>query len=103
MLSRLWAAGATGQLTVRADSAFYSRAVLGTATKLGVEFSVTARQDKKIRAAIEAIDEEDGWAPIPIWTRPPRAPCNDGSSPSLDAWSTAHDDDISAYPQHLMT
>lgn len=28
--------------------------MLGTAVKLGVEFSVTARQDKKIRAAIEA-------------------------------------------------
>lgn len=45
---------AVGQLTVRADSAFYSRAVLGTAVKLGVESSVTARQDKEIRAAIEA-------------------------------------------------
>lgn len=44
-VSRVRDAGATGQLTVRADSAFYSRAVLGTAVRLGVEFSVTARQD----------------------------------------------------------
>ena len=36
-VSRVRDAGAVGQLTVRADSAFYSRAVLGTAVKLGVE------------------------------------------------------------------
>ena len=35
-VSRVRDAGATGPLTVRADSAFYSRAVLGTAVKLGV-------------------------------------------------------------------
>lgn len=69
-VSRVRDAGATGQLTVRADSAFYSRAVLGTAVKLGVEFSVTARQDKKIRAAIEAIDEQ-AWTPIPYWLSTP--------------------------------
>jgi len=36
-VGRVRDAGAVGQLTVRADSAFYSRAVLGTAVKLGVE------------------------------------------------------------------
>jgi DDE family transposase len=69
-VSRVRGAGATGQLTVRADSACYSRAVLGTAVKLGVEFSVTARQDKKIRAAIDAIPE-DAWTPIPYWLSSP--------------------------------
>jgi hypothetical protein len=49
------AGSAAGQLTVRADSAFYNRAVLGTGVKRDVEFSVTERQDKKIRAAIGAI------------------------------------------------
>jgi hypothetical protein len=63
-VSRLRHAGATGQLTVRADSAFYSRAVLGTARKFGVRFSITARQDKKVRAAIAAIPEA-AWRPIP--------------------------------------
>jgi hypothetical protein len=48
---------------VRADSAFYSKAVLGTAARLDVRFSVTVRQDKRIRAAIEAIAEQD-WTPI---------------------------------------
>ena len=49
-ISRARGAGATGQLTVRADStAFYSKAVLSTAAKFDVRFSVTARQDKRIR------------------------------------------------------
>ncbi|MCU1650469.1 MAG: hypothetical protein JWQ60_1618, partial [Pseudonocardia sp.] len=68
--SRLRHAGATGPLTVRADSAFYSRAVLSTARKFGVRFSVTVRQDKKIRAAIEAIPESV-WVPIPYWLSTP--------------------------------
>jgi hypothetical protein len=68
--SRVRAAGATGELTVRADSAFYSKAVLGTAGKFGVRFSITARQDKKVRAAIEAIDQ-DAWTPIPYWLSTP--------------------------------
>ena len=69
-VSRVRDAGATGQLSVRADSTFYSRAVLGTAVKLGVEFSITARQDKKIRGAIDAIDQ-DAWTPIPYWLSSP--------------------------------
>jgi hypothetical protein len=63
---RVCSAGAARQLAVRADSAFYRRAVLGTAVRLGVEFSATARQDNKIRAAIDAIPE-DAWTPIRYW------------------------------------
>ena len=85
-VSRVRDAGATGQLTVRADSAFYSRAVLGTAVKLGVEFSVTARQDKKIRAAIEAIDETN-WAPIPYWLSTPEVSGADVAETSYTAFS----------------
>ena len=69
-VSRVRNAGATGQLTVRADSAFYSKKVLATAVKFDVRFSVTARQDKRVRAAIDAIDE-DGWQPIPYWLSTP--------------------------------
>lgn len=69
-ISRLRDAGASGPLTVRADSAFYSRAMLGTARKFDVRFSITARQDKKIRAAIEAIPETE-WVPIPYWLSTP--------------------------------
>jgi len=85
-VSRVRDAGATGQLTVRADSAFYSRAVLGTAVKLGVMFSVTARQDKKIRAAIEAIDE-DAWAPIPYWLSSPEVSGADVAETSYTAFA----------------
>ena len=87
-VSRVRHAGATGQLTVRADSAFYSRAVLGTAVKLGVEFSVTARQDKKIRAAIDAIDE-DAWAPIPYWLSSPEVSGADVAETTYTAFSGA--------------
>jgi len=69
-VSRVRGAGATGQLTVRADSAFYSKAVLATAAKFGVRFSITARQDKRVRAAIEKIDQ-DAWQPIPYWLSTP--------------------------------
>jgi len=69
-VSRVRHAGATGTLTVRADSAFYSRAVLSTAGKLDVRFSITARQDRKIRAAIKAIPET-AWTPIPYWLSTP--------------------------------
>jgi len=85
-VSRVRDAGATGQLTIRADSAFYSRAVLGTAVRLGVEFSVTTRQDKKIRAAIEAI-EETAWVPIPYWLSSPEVSGADVAETSYTAFS----------------
>jgi len=69
-VSRARGAGATGQLTVRADSAFYSKSVIAAAAKLGVEFSITARQDKRIRTAIDAITD-DAWQPIPYWLSTP--------------------------------
>ena len=69
-VSRVRNAGATGQLTVRADSAFYSKKVLTTAAKFDVRFSITARQDKRVRAAIDAI-ADDAWQPIPYWLSTP--------------------------------
>jgi hypothetical protein len=69
-VSRVRAAGATGQLTMRADSAFYAKTMLSTAAKFDVRFSITARQDKRIRAAIETIPD-DAWQPIPYWLSTP--------------------------------
>ncbi len=69
-VSRVRDAGATGALTVRADSAFYSKAFLGAARTADVRFSVTVRQDAKVRAAIDAIGE-DAWTPIPVLDRRP--------------------------------
>jgi Transposase DDE domain group 1 len=69
-ISRLRDAGALGPLTVRADSAFYSRAMISTARKFEVRFSITARQDRKVRTAIEAIPDQ-AWQPIPYWLSTP--------------------------------
>ncbi len=69
-VSRVRHAGATGQLTDRADNAFYSKTVIATAAKFDVRFSITAGQDKRIRAAIDAI-EEAAWQPIPYWLSTP--------------------------------
>jgi hypothetical protein len=65
--SRVRAAGARGLLALRADSGFYSKAVLTTCRRAGVRFSVTARMDKAIQRAMAAIPEE-AWVPIPYWS-----------------------------------
>ena len=58
--------GAQGQLTVRADSGFYTHAVAAACRKLDVRFSSTIRQHKSLRNLIEAIPEA-AWTPIPYW------------------------------------
>lgn len=88
-ISRVRGAGATGQLTVRADSAFYSKAVLHTAVGLDVRFSVTVRQDKRIRAAIEAIDEAS-WQPIPYWLSTPEVSGADVAETTYTAFTGRH-------------
>lgn len=57
------AAGATGLLIARMDSAFYNGATIAACRRNGVRFSVTARMDKKITKAIAGIDEA-AWTPI---------------------------------------
>ena len=49
------AAGCTGILVARADSAFYSAAFTGAVRAAGAFFSVTVRMDPKVKAAIAAI------------------------------------------------
>lgn len=65
-VGRVRGAGATGELTVRADSAFYSRAMLWACRQAGVRFSVTVRMNTSVRAAIDALPD-DAWTPIPYW------------------------------------
>ena len=65
-ISRVRYAGATGQLTVRADSGFYTHALVQVCRKMKVRFSITVRQHKSLRNLIEAIPEGD-WRPIPYW------------------------------------
>ena len=65
-LGRVRYAGAKGQLTVRADSGFYTHAIVAVCLKMKVRFSVTVRQHRSLRSLIEAIPEGD-WKPIPYW------------------------------------
>ncbi len=65
-VSRVRHAGATGQLTVRADSGFYNHAIVAVCRKAKVRFSITARQHPRLRNIIEAIPEAE-WTPIPYW------------------------------------
>ena len=58
--------GASGQLTVRADSAFYAHTVVAACQEVGVRYSITIRQHKSLRNLVEAIPEAD-WTPIPYW------------------------------------
>ena len=65
-VGRVRCGGARGQLTVRADSGFYTHAVVALCRQLDVRFSITIRQHQSLRKLIEAIPEED-WIPIPYW------------------------------------
>lgn len=71
------AAGVTGRILARADSAYYGHAFVGTAIRHGAWFSVTARMNPKVKAAITGIDE-DAWQPIEyphaIWEEDADAP-----------------------------
>ena len=58
--------GARGQLTVRADSGFYTHAVVAVCRRMDVRFSITIRQHQSLHNLIEAIPE-DAWTPIPYW------------------------------------
>ena len=65
-IGRVRSAGASGQLTVRADSGFYAHAVVAVCRTMGVRFSITIRQHQSVRRLIEAIPES-AWTPIPYW------------------------------------
>ncbi len=65
-VSRVRYAGAQGQLTVRADSGFYTHSVVSVCRKMDLRFSITIRQHQSLHNVIEAIPEED-WTPIPYW------------------------------------
>ena len=58
--------GARGQLTVRADSGFYTHAVVAVCRRMDVRFSIAIRQRARLRNLIEAIPQ-DAWTPIPYW------------------------------------
>ena len=65
-VGRVRYAGVTGQLTVRADSGFYTHDIVAVCRKMKVRFSITVRQHQSVRNIIEAIPEAE-WTPIPYW------------------------------------
>jgi len=73
-IGRVRYAGASGQLTVRADPGFYGHAVVAMCRGKRVRFSITVRQTPSIRRAIEAIPD-DAWTPIAYLLAPWRRRC----------------------------
>src|SRR5487761_915662 len=61
--NRVRAAGATGSLTLRADSGFYNHKVVDACRAADVRYSITAKLYQGLKSVIEAIDES-AWAPI---------------------------------------
>jgi hypothetical protein len=64
--NRARAAGATGPLTLRADSGFYAGAVAAACRKADVGFSITVKMNTAIRKAIATIGDDE-WTPIPYF------------------------------------
>ena len=63
LVARVRRAGATGSLSLRADSGFWSYALVDTLTRLGVRWSITVGINKQIRACIAKIDDK-AWQTI---------------------------------------
>ena len=57
------AAGATGEILVRGDSAYGNSAVVGACVKAGVRFSLVLAKNPAVAAAIATISE-DAWTPV---------------------------------------
>jgi hypothetical protein len=65
-IGRVRGAGATGELTLRADSGFYAAEVVAVCRAMAVRFSITLRMRRGVRGLVEAIPEA-AWTPIPYW------------------------------------
>jgi hypothetical protein len=57
------AAGATGQILVRGDSAYGTSAVVAACIKAGVQFSLVLTKNQSVNAAIATI-ADDAWTPV---------------------------------------
>jgi hypothetical protein len=64
--NRVRAAGASGALTLRADSGFYSAKVAAACRAADVAFSITVRLNKALHKAIAKIPD-DAWVAIPYF------------------------------------
>ena len=57
------AAGVSGQIIVRGDSAYRSRAVIRVCRRYGAVFSLVLTRNAAVQRAIDAIDEH-AWTPV---------------------------------------
>jgi Transposase DDE domain group 1 len=64
--NRVRAAGATGPMTLRADSGFYARKVVDACRHADARFSITVRLHQALHNTIAAIPD-DAWTPIPYF------------------------------------
>ena len=79
-VGRVRHAGATGQLTMRADSGCYTHAIVAACREKRVRFSITVRQHQSMRNLIEAIPEAE-WTAPPTWPRPRMSPSRASPTP----------------------
>ncbi len=63
LIARVRRAGATGPLTLRADSGFWSYQLIDTLERLRVDWSITVNLNAQIKACI-ALIAPNAWAPI---------------------------------------
>jgi Transposase DDE domain group 1 len=63
LVARLRRAGASGELTLRMDSGFWSAKLIRRLRRHRVRYSITVRQTKTVRAAMAAIPEQ-AWVDI---------------------------------------
>src|SRR5207249_3768731 len=63
LAGRVRRAGASGELTIRADSGFWSAKTIRACRRHQLRYSITVRQTRPIRAAVATIPE-DAWTPI---------------------------------------
>ena len=86
-VGRVRYAGATGPLTMRADSGFYTHAIVAACREKRVRFSITVRQHQSVRNLIEAIPRQSGrpfhtgWTAPPTWPRPRMSPSRASPTP----------------------
>ena len=94
-VGRVRYAGGTGPLTVRADSDFYTHAIVSAWGKMDIRFSITVRQHQSQRNLIEATTETDwtlipaGWRATQRCPRPRRHPSRANPTPSRGGSSSA--------------
>ncbi len=58
------ACGVTGTVILRADAAYYGQQIVAAAQRRGADFSITARKDRAVTAAISSIPNKS-WTKLP--------------------------------------